>query len=40
MSYKGNSIFKCKFFVWLAALCFLVAPLLANTYMQSILILV
>ena len=40
MSYKGNSIFKGKFFVWLAALCFLVAPLLANTYMQSILILV
>lgn len=40
MSYKGNSIFKGKFFVWLAALCFLVAPLLANTYMQSILCLV
>ena len=40
MSYKGNSIFKGKFFVWLAALCFLVAPRLANTYMQSILILV
>ncbi|MGI6181066.1 MAG: branched-chain amino acid ABC transporter permease [Agathobaculum sp.] len=40
MNYKGNSIFKGKFFVLLAALAFIILPLCVGTYWQSILVLI
>lgn len=40
MTYKGNSIFKGKFFVWLALIILAVVPLFSGLYWQGILVLV
>ena len=40
MTYKGNSIFKGKFFVWLTLIMLAVVPLFSGLYWQGILVLV